>query len=209
MGFISTNISLDEVLRNLHQDYLYMNLSIHDELDTLQDKNLMEGLSYELSKHMENKRIFDSFGFKFMNVYFDFEYNKANGSFSTNNSFDPTEIRIKEVREALAASLGETPKVESEKSLVEESKEDSSIEVSLTKPVPVPTPVVETGTIDSVQEIKVYLNKVKPEQLEELSSIAEGDFTLLIDVNGKYVYKFERKIRFDKTVLNKYNYKLL
>jgi hypothetical protein len=71
-------------------------MSIHDEVDLVVDRHLMEALSYPLAKEAECKNIYDRFGFRYVNIYFDMEYNN-NGSFAVNSGFDVYQYRAKEI----------------------------------------------------------------------------------------------------------------
>jgi hypothetical protein len=110
--FQAVDKSLDDVLVNVHQDYVNMVLSIHDEVDLVMDKRLMEGISWSLTKEAECKDIYDRFGFRYVNIFFDIEYNKDNGSFAVNSDFNVYKERAKEIELRLDDKVIESSEVD-------------------------------------------------------------------------------------------------
>jgi len=195
MPFVSTNKSIDDFKKNIHQDYVYVPLTIHDEEDVVVDKYLKEGILYKLTKISENKKVFDKFGFKFINFYFDVEHDKFD-SFTSSSSFNPMEVEVKRIEEVICDELG-----------VVKTSETSDAQ-----------PVIEENytTTNDKEKPKVKQNKVishlkdcvlltLPDDYDLEGSFMNVIDELTVDDNGKVliilykneIYEYENKISDD------------
>ena len=175
---IKVDKSLDDYLRNIHQDYLINFLSVHDEVVQKVDKHLAQPIMVEIAKKSMLPDIFDKTSIPYIQFTFDFEYDK-HGSYTASSSFDIYKYTILQ-QLGMEKVSGKTMYVNN-------------------------TPIDAKQKNSTPKVLEVSMDEIDVEILQQIPKLKKGDTTLIVFINDE---KFINVNKYDydslKSLFSKY-----